>query len=430
MIMLNLEETLRRTRAASFAALAATVLSAGFGSASAQETLTVMGHAVHQAAVTGEAGGNLGAKFESDNNVRIHWITNGVVPLHEQMFRDASLNSGSVDVDFVLNRFANENIANLFEPLDDLLASDPIKDFDGISASMLEAMTFDGHVYGIPYRHATQGVVYNKEMLAEQGLTAPPKTIDELADYARKLTYKRADGTQVYGLVLSGQGASNIIDIVRAFGGEFISPDLKIHANEEGMVKAVSLIAELYQEGAMPRESIGFTTEDASTYMQQGRAAMSIDPFSRYTALNDPKKSTVAGQIDVAPLYLADGSVVPGKTEIWSLAIPKNAPHKELAWKFIKLLSSPEGTIDGAVNGNGPVRPSAYEDARVQAAIPYWQTESAAVKVARVPLPGFAEAARVDDMLREEVQAAMLGAKTPQQAMDDLVARVAPLLPQ
>ena len=33
-------------------------------------------------------------------------------------------------------------------------------------------------------------------------------------------------------------------------------------------------------------------------------------------------------------------------------------------------------------------------------------------------------------MLKEEVQAAMLGTKTAQQAMDDLVARVTPLLPK
>jgi len=47
-----------------------------------------------------------------------------------------------------------------------------------------------------------------------------------------------------------------------------------------------------------------------------------------------------------------------------------------------------------------------------------------------VPTPGFSESARVDDMLKEEMQAVMLGAKSAQQAMDDLTARAAPLLPQ
>ncbi len=83
----------------------------------------------------------------------------------------------------------------------------------------------------------------------------------------------------------------------------------------------------------------------------------------------------------------------------------------------------------GAINGNGPVRPAAYDDPRVQEKVPYASAEKAAVEVAKVPLPGFANSAKVDDMVKEEVQAALLGAKTPQQAMDDLTKRVEPLLP-
>ena len=47
--------------------------------------------------------------------------------------------------------------------------------------------------------------------------------------------------------------------------------------------------------------------------------------------------------------------------------IPSNAPDKQLAWSLIKELSSVESTIRAAVNGNGPVRMSAYDDPRVTA---------------------------------------------------------------
>lgn len=405
------------------------------GPALAQETLTVMGHAVHESAATGEAGGNPVAAFEQENNVEVEWLTFGVVPLHEQLFREASLSSGSVDVAFLLNRFANENIVNLFEPLDPYLQSDPIAQFEGISQSMLEAMTYDGKIYGIPFRHATHGLLYNEALLAERGLEGPPETFEELIEYAETLTFTRDDGTQVHGLVLSGQGLSNIIDVVRAYGGEFLTADFELKADEAGMVEAVALLADLYQRGILPRESVGFTTEDATTYMQQGRAAMAIDPFSRYVTLNDPATSNYPGQIKATSVpptaaLAAAGQVVPVKTEIWSLVIPKNAENKELSWQFIKHLSTLEAAIAGAINGNGPTRPAAYDDPRVQAAIPYWEAEAAAVAVARVPLPGFSESARVDDIVKEEVQAAMLGTKTAQEAMDDVVARVTPLLPQ
>ena len=51
------------------------------------------------------------------------------------------------------------------------------------------------------------------------------------------------------------------------------------------------------------------------------------------------------------------------------------------------------------------------------------------LKVARVPLPAFDEAARAGDLFKEEAEAAVLGMKTPEEAMASLVKRVQPLLP-
>ena len=59
----------------------------------------------------------------------------------------------------------------------------------------------------------------------------------------------------------------------------------------------------------------------------------------------------------VDPAGGPDGRKSTAMTEIWSIAIPKNAKNKELAWDLIRELSSPENTIRAALNGNGPVRP-------------------------------------------------------------------------
>ena len=57
------------------------------------------------------------------------------------------------------------------------------------------------------------------------------------------------------------------------------------------------------------------------------------------------------------------------------MGIPRNARDKQLAWSLIKELSSVENTIRAAVNGNGPVRMSAYDDPRVRALVPYAEME-------------------------------------------------------
>ena len=55
--------------------------------------------------------------------------------------------------------------------------------------------------------------------------------------------------------------------------------------------------------------------------------------------------------------------------------------------------------------------------------------ERRVLKVARVPLPAFDEAARAGDIFKEEAEAAILGLKTPEDAMASLARRVKPMLP-
>jgi multiple sugar transport system substrate-binding protein len=111
------------------------------------------------------------------------------------------------------------------------------------------------------------------------------------------------------------------------------------------------------------------------------------------------------------------------------MAIPRNSRNKERAWSLIKQLSLPESTIAETLNGNGPVRPSAYDDAKVKALIPYAGAEKQALGSARLVVPGFPNSAKAMDIFIEELGYAMLGTKEPQAAMNDVKKRVQPLLP-
>jgi multiple sugar transport system substrate-binding protein len=92
------------------------------------------------------------------------------------------------------------------------------------------------------------------------------------------------------------------------------------------------------------------------------------------------------------------------------------------------MLTKP-ATLGAALNGNGPVRNSTYEDAGFRTQVAYAEEERRVLKVARVPLPAFDEAARAGDLFKEEVEAAVLGLKKVEDAMASLGQRVKPLLP-
>jgi multiple sugar transport system substrate-binding protein len=111
------------------------------------------------------------------------------------------------------------------------------------------------------------------------------------------------------------------------------------------------------------------------------------------------------------------------------MIIPKSSGAKDWSWSLMRTLVNKPNTVTEAINGNGPVRVSAYSDPRLLAKIPYAAQEAEAVKVARVPLPAFAKAAQAKDICVEAMQAAMLGMQTPEAAAKSMAQRLKPLMP-
>jgi multiple sugar transport system substrate-binding protein len=156
--------------------------------------------------------------------------------------------------------------------------------------------------------------------------------------------------------------------------------------------------------------------------------------MGRNRIYNDPQKSKFPGRIKTVAVPASQTlagkyDAAPAKVEFWGMVIPRNSKRKDLAWSFIKAMSAKQATLKAALNGNGPVRASTYADAGFSSSVPYAAEELKVLKVARVPLPAFDEAARAGDLFKEEAEAAVLGMKTPEDAMASLVKRVQPLLP-
>jgi len=395
--------------------------------------LTALGHRVHQNAATAGPGGDATEAFRKASGSDVNWVTFGDVnAVHERLLREASLSETSIDVAYLVNGRAVPRNLQLFEPLDALMKQAQIEAFDDFAPGLLAPLKVGDALHGIPVRHATNALIYNEALLEERGVTKLPTTFEELTDLARKLTFKREDGTQVYGLAFTAVFASNFLTLARCFGGDYMTTDGKIVAAEPPMVKTLTLLADFYKAGVLPRNFATVNNEEITTWMQQGRAAITINPFARLVTYNDPSKGKYGGRFkSLLPPMAADlaGKVAfAPTTEFWALVIPKNAKQKPLSWDFIRALSSKAGTTAMALNGNGPVRISTYADEKLKAAMPYAADEAAALKASRIHLPAFDEQARAHDIFIEETQAAVLGRKPAQQAMDDATARVKPLL--
>ncbi len=396
--------------------------------------LQVFAHRVMKTVAVGTAG-DATAAFTKASGVAVEWTTFDTGPLQERLFREASLGDSSVDVGFILNTQAVPRIAGLFEPLGPYMARQPVEAADDIFPGLISGMTVGGNLVAMPFRHASSGLHYNEEILAERGFTKPPATIEELAEMAKACTYRRADGTACVGLCMPGVTYPNVIDLARAWDGDFITPDFKVVADQPPMLNAIRMLRTLFEAGAFPRNFATLSTEDVNTWMQTGRAAMSLQSMGRNRIYNDPAKSKFPGKIRTIALpasatMAAKFKVAPAKVEFWGMVIPRNAKRKDLSWAFIREMVSRPATLTAALNGNGPVRGSTYDDANFAKQVAYAAEERRVLEVARVPLPAFDDAARAGDVFKEEAEAAVLGMKSPEEAMKSVVARVTPMLPK
>ncbi|MBO1078058.1 ABC transporter substrate-binding protein [Roseomonas haemaphysalidis] len=396
--------------------------------------LAVLSHRVHQTVATAAPGGDVTAPFSRASGAAVQWTTFDIGPLWDRLQREASLSEGNVDVGFVLNTQVTPRAAALFEPLDAWMARDPIEAPEDLFPGLVQGFRVGGAQVALPVRHSSSGLHYNAEILEKRGITEPPRTIEALEEVALRCSY-REGGPPVVGLVIPGVAYANVIDIARAWNGDFITPDFRCVAAEPPMLNAIRLLRRLFEANAFPRTFSAIGTEDVNTWMQTGRAAMALTGMSRNRLYNDPSKGRFAGRIMTAAVPVSETlrgqfEVAPAKVEFWGMAIPRNARRKDLSWAFIKAMLTRQATLAMALGGNGPVRNSTYEDPQLKATIPYAEEERRVLRVARVPLPAFDEAARAGDLFKEEAEAAVLGMKTPEAAMRSLTERVAPLLPR
>jgi multiple sugar transport system substrate-binding protein len=418
------------------AALGGTALATLGGRArAASKRLDVICHRVHQLCLTTGAAGDLTAPWRQANDAEVGWATFDTNPLQDRLFREASLGSSDIGVAYLVNSRATPNTANVLQALDAYQAQAPIEDFADFAPGLVSALRFDNKLVAIPVRHATIGLFYNEALLQERGIAAPPATLEELVEQARRCTYTTSDGRPVVGLCLASDLSVFPVTFARAFGGDFIGADFKVLPDEEAMTRAVTTLREMFEAGALQRSYAATTNEDQVTWIQQGRAAFTVLPFARHAQLNRQDQSRYPGHIKAIEFpasasLRARGQPMSSVTEFWAMCITANSTNKELAWSFIREMSSKAVTLGAARNGNGPVRISTYAQPSFTAEQPLAAVEAQALARARVPLPAFPEAARAQAIFIEEVQSAVIGRKPVRDAIAAIGERVRPLVPR
>jgi multiple sugar transport system substrate-binding protein len=236
---------------------------------------------------------------------------------------------------FMLEAFWVPTLAgyDLLQPLNGIIPD--TSDFEPL---LLDALCADGRLYGLPKDWSTLVLYYHPEMLAEARLAGPPRTWDEFAAAAARLTRDTNGDGRIdrYGYVHT-EALEYSLPFVWQNGGEFVDAEGRAAFADPGFVEALAFLQQLKARGiaVLPTDVGAAWNMDA---FGRGRAAMAI---SGLWAVNFLRETFPEMPFRVAPLPAGRQSAT--VVFVVGYAMSRHARHPERALQLLRFLTSPEG---------------------------------------------------------------------------------------
>jgi ABC-type glycerol-3-phosphate transport system substrate-binding protein len=341
-----------------------------------------------------------------------------------------SVSSGSapdmatLDMTWIPTYASNGLLMDLSKVAGDTLNGKPIK--DQYSGGALNAMTYQGHFVTMLFDADCYALYYRRDLFEKKGISVPTNW-DEFRAAAKALaTDTNGDGKADKYLMELDPDVFHYAAYLFQNGGAILDPaNSKAVFNSPEGVRALEMYKGFLDDGAGIYWGPG--QGDRVAGLKDGTVAMFEDgPY--YMGIMKDGAPEMRGKwaIATAPYSAKPGSYLGGT----GLSIPVNAAHPEAAWTLIQYLLEPQNSIGVAkYSGAAPGLQAALESPEVDKPDPYFGGQD----VWKVWLPTLASATHypyvkhwndIDTAIADGVSAALLGKKTPQQALDDAAAQV------
>lgn len=280
-----------------------------------------------------------------------------------------------------------------------------------------DSVTVDGKALGTPILTSANPLICDKRVFKAIGETEFPTSWDELAALAPKLKKKGYYATSYSGDTQQTLNMTFYPLLWQAGGDVFSEDGSKVTFNDTAGVKALTYLKKLVNGGYTDKDLITTTPKTEQTPVAKGKVACTwqnapadVEPFwgKENIAVQPPlKEATSVGYGTVGALSMLKGADVKAAGEwISFVAEAKNAAGLEKQ------------------SGTFPARTSAgnlYPDDEVLSAV---ADTLPAMKVG----PLEEKSREVMGVLAPEIQAALLGKKSPQKALDDAATAAQALL--
>ncbi|MCD8488576.1 MAG: sugar ABC transporter substrate-binding protein [Desertifilum sp.] len=364
------------------------------------------------------------ADFETENpGVKVRWVD---VPWSAMESKILTAVAAKTAPD-VVN--LNPDFASTLASRNAWLELDPYinqSDRDLYLPKIWQANTLNGKTFGIPWYLTTRVTIYNTQLLEQAGITQPPTTYAELAQVAQQV--RNATGKYAFFTTVVPEDSAEILESLVQMGVQLVDENGQAAFNTPQGKAAFQYWVDLYKNQLLPREVLTQGHRRAIELYQAGEIAiLSSGPeFLNAIATNAPAIADVS----------AAGPQITGDTQkrnvaVMNLAIPRDTDQPENALKFALFVTNPDNQLAFAQAAN--VLPSTIN------AIERYKSElekqplvtpvekarnvsASQLPTAEVLIPAKQDLNILQKAIYDNLQAAMLGEKTVDRAVEDAAA--------
>ncbi len=354
--------------------------------------------------------------FEEEHNVKFNVLDQAFDDLHQNIALDAVNPTGVYDLCMVDGSWMAEFTANgVLANLSEMGYSFD----DDIIPATTTICNVDGDIYLAPYFGNVTVLLYNKALIEEAGYA--PEDIDTMEEIVDIATKTHDAGKT--GYLVRGGSADNIVsDFIPhllAYGGWVVDENNQPTVNTEEFKAAFQNYIDLYHLGDT------MDKDDIVAAIDNGNAALGLGWPGWYVPTADG-----AADYIVMPGKLNDeDETKPTSLEgVWTIGIPANAPHKDLAYQLLEYLMDPEVQLSTVELGGVPCRYSCLTAEDVLAEYPHLEAVCGALETG-VYRPVIEQWTEFTEILGTEMDSVIQGVKDidtgladAQSALEDLMA--------
>ena len=369
--------------------------------------------------------------FTQDQEISVRWIDIPWSAMESKILTAISAKTAPDVVNLNPNFASQLASRNAWLDLDGIMSPEAQeiylpKIWQASSIEVCQDNSCEPFTFGLPWYLTTRITIYNQKLLQEAGLKQPPQNYQELAVAAKQV--KTQTGKYAFFVTFAPGDSGEVLESMVQMGVTLVDEEGKAAFDTPEGRAAFRYWVDLYQDKLLPPEVLTQGHRYAVELYQAGETAFlsSGAEFLNAIATNAP---TIAEVSAAAPQIT--GKTGKKNVAVMNLAIPRDTDQPEKALDYALFVTNTANQLAFAKEAN--VLPSTTEAVnqyikeleQQESITPVEEARKVSamqLKDAEVLIPAMDNLQVLQKVIYENLQAAMLGEKTVDQAVQDAAA--------